>query len=49
MNDKVRDILNRLKQCAETDLYVANKALSKDATENDIELALFLAKTIGIE
>jgi hypothetical protein len=26
-----------------------NKALSKDATENDIKLALFLAKTIGIE
>jgi hypothetical protein len=49
MNDKVRDIINRLKQFAETDLYAANKALSKDATENDIKLALFLAKTIGIE
>ena len=49
MNDKVRDILNRLKQFAETDLYAANKALSKDASEDDIRIALFLARTIGIE
>lgn len=49
MNDNVRDILERLKQFAETDLYAANKALSKDATENDIKIALFLARTIGIE
>ena len=49
MDDKVKDILNRLKQFAETDLYAANKALSEDASEKDIRLALFLAKTIGIE
>ena len=49
MDDKVRDILERLKQFAETDLYAANKALSNDATENDIKIALFLARTIGIE
>jgi hypothetical protein len=49
MDDKVKDILNRLKQFAETDLYAANKALSEEASESDIRLALFLAKTIGIE
>jgi hypothetical protein len=49
MDDKVKDILNRLKQFAETDLYAANKALSEDASEDDIRVALFLARTIGIE
>lgn len=49
MDDKVKDILNRLKRFAETDLYAANKALSEDASEDDIRVALFLARTIGIE
>ena len=43
------DVLKRLKVFAETDLEAANRALSKDASEYDVRIALFLAKTNGIE
>lgn len=48
MSAKERNIIERLKQFAETDLMAANKALSADATDYDIRIALYMAHTLGI-
>ncbi len=48
MTKEEKDILERLKQFAETDLMAANKALSADATDYDIRIALYMAHTLGI-
>ena len=49
LTSKQKDIIERLQRFAETDLNAANRALSDDASEEDIKIALFLARTIGIE
>lgn len=44
-----RQVIERLKHWAETDLESAKRALSSEATETDVKIALYSAHTLGIE
>ena len=44
-----RNIIERLKDFAKTDLEAANRALKDNATEFDVKVALYMAHTIGID
>ena len=49
MTASQRNIIERLKNFAQTDLEAANRALKDDATEFDVKIALYMAHTIGID
>lgn len=49
ITEKQKNVLKRLKAFAETDLEAANRALGENASKYDVSIALYLAKTIGIE
>lgn len=49
MNKKQREIIERLKHSCETFLEASNKALSENATEHDVNIALYMAHVLGIE
>lgn len=49
LTEKQKELLTRLKICAETDLKIAERALSEDASEEEIKIALYFCKISGIE
>ena len=49
LSDKQKELLTRLKVCAEAELEAAKRALSEDASEGEIKIALYLCKISGIE
>lgn len=49
LTSKQKEVILRLKLLAETDLEAANRALSENATEFDIRVALLLAHDLGIK
>lgn len=49
LTEKQKELLTRLKACAEVDLEAVKRALSEDASEGEIEIALYLCKISGIE
>ena len=44
-----RELVERLKTFAETDLYIANKVLNGEANEYELEIALHLCHLLGIK
>lgn len=49
MTASQRNIIERLKDFAQTDLEAANRALKDNASEFDVKVALYMAHTIGID
>ena len=44
-----KDLIERLKSFAETDLYIANKILSGKANEQEVKIGLYMCHTLGIK
>lgn len=49
MTPEQKQIIERLLQFAKTDIEAATRALSPNASEFDINVALYMAHTLGIE
>ncbi len=49
MTTRQRDILERLHKNLKVDLEVVEKALAPDATNYYVDLALYIARTVGIK